>query len=38
MDSEVVWLMYQRKISDALGVELDEVTKDKGLIHELGAE
>jgi hypothetical protein len=37
LDAHDLWLMYQRTISDALGVDLDEVTKDKGLIHDLGA-
>jgi hypothetical protein len=38
MDAEAVWLIYQREISDALGVEPDEVTKDQGLIYDLGAQ
>jgi hypothetical protein len=37
MDAEAVWLISQGAVSDALGVEPDEVTKDKWLIHELGA-
>ena len=36
-DAETIWFMFQRDVSDALGVELDEVTKDKWLIQELGA-
>ena len=38
LDADALWPMFQREISDALDVELDEVTKDKGLIHDLGAE
>lgn len=38
LDADALWPMFQREISDALGVDLEEVTKDKGLIHDLGAE
>jgi hypothetical protein len=37
LDADALWPMFQREISDALGVDLEEVTKDKGLIHDLGA-
>ena len=37
LDSGAVWPIFQREISDALGVDLEEVTKEKGLIHDLGA-
>ena len=37
LDAHSLWPIYQRAISDALGVDLDEVTNDKGLIHDLGA-
>jgi hypothetical protein len=37
VDAEVVWRNYQRAISDALGIEAQEVTKDKWLGHDLGA-
>lgn len=37
LDADVLWPIYQHAISDALGVDLDEITKDKGLIHDLGA-
>jgi hypothetical protein len=33
LDADTLWPIYQRAISDALGVDPDEVTKDKGLIH-----
>ncbi len=37
LDADALWPMYQRELSDALGIELEEITKDKGFIHELGA-
>lgn len=37
LDAELLWLMFQKAISDSLGVELDEVIKDRGVIRELGA-
>jgi hypothetical protein len=37
LDADILWPIYQRAISDALGVDLEEVTKDKGLVHDLGA-
>jgi hypothetical protein len=37
LDADTLWPTYQRAVSDALGVDLEEVTKDKGLIHDLGA-
>lgn len=36
-DADILWPIYQRALSDALGVDLDEVTKGRGLIHDLGA-
>jgi hypothetical protein len=37
LDADILWPVYQRAISDALGVDLEEVTKDKGFVHDLGA-
>jgi hypothetical protein len=37
LDADALWPIYQRAVSDALGVDLEEVTKDKGLIRDLGA-
>jgi hypothetical protein len=37
LDADDLRPMFQREISDGLGVNADEVTKDKGLIHDLGA-
>jgi hypothetical protein len=37
LDAEVVWQIYQRAISDAFGIEAQNVTKDKLLGHDLGA-
>jgi hypothetical protein len=36
MDAESLWPIFRREVSDSLGVEEDEVTKDKWLIRELG--
>ena len=36
LDADALWPIFQRAISDALGVEPEEVTKEKGL-HDLGA-
>jgi acyl carrier protein len=38
LDAHALWPIYQREISDALGVDIENVTKEKGLIHDLGAE
>ena len=38
LDADALWPTFQREISNGLGVEIEAVTKDKGLIHELGAE
>jgi hypothetical protein len=38
LDADAIWPMLQREISDGLGVDIKAVTKDKGLIHDLGAE
>jgi hypothetical protein len=38
LDADAIWPILQREISDALGVDIETVTKDKGLIHDLGAE
>ena len=35
-DGEDIWLIFQREISQALGVDEDEVTKDKLLNRDLG--
>ena len=37
IDAELLWPLFQQEISDALGVNVEDVTKDKGLIHDLGA-
>jgi hypothetical protein len=37
LDADAVWPMFQREISNGLGVEVEAVTKEKGLIHDLGA-
>jgi len=37
LDADALWPIYQRAISDSLGVDLEEITKAKGLIHDLGA-
>jgi hypothetical protein len=36
LDADALWPLFQRAISDALGVEPEEVTKEKGL-NDLGA-
>src|SRR5690242_16437800 len=36
LDADALWPIYQRAISDALGVDLEVITKEKGLIHDLG--
>lgn len=36
MDAESLWPMFQREVSDSLGVDEEEVTKEKWLIRELG--
>jgi acyl carrier protein len=37
LDAEILWPMFQRAISDALGIEPEEITKDKEVIRDLGA-
>jgi hypothetical protein len=37
IDAELLWPLFQQEISDALGVNVEDVTKYKGLIHDLGA-
>jgi hypothetical protein len=37
LDADALWPIYQRAISDALGVEAEDVKKERGLIHDLGA-
>jgi hypothetical protein len=37
IDADLLWLLFQRELSDALGVDLCELTKDKGFVHDLGA-
>ena len=36
-DAELIWSMLRHTVSDALGVEPGEVTKDRWIIHDLGA-
>jgi hypothetical protein len=38
VDGDFLWPMFQKALSDGLGVDLDEVTKDKGLFRDLGAD
>lgn len=35
LDADVIWAMFRRALSDSLGVEPDEVCKDKWVIHDL---
>ncbi len=35
-DAEMLWPLYQREISDGLGIDVKDVTKDKWFIQELG--
>ncbi len=37
LDADLIWAMFRRALSDALGIEAEEVCKDKRIIHELGA-
>jgi hypothetical protein len=37
MDADLIWLMFQREVSDALGVEPGEVLKGSWIIRDLGA-
>ncbi len=38
LDGEaILWAQFQQLVSDSLGVDLDEVIKDRGFIHDLGA-
>ncbi len=37
LDADIIWAMFRRALSDSLGVEPDEVSKDRRLIHDLGA-
>ncbi len=36
LDADSLWPIYQRAICDAFGIDLEEVTKDKGFIRDLG--
>jgi hypothetical protein len=38
LDDDALWPTFQREISDGLGVDIEVVTKDKGLFHDLGAD
>jgi hypothetical protein len=38
VDANILWPLYQQQLAEALDVELSDITKDKGLIHDLGAE
>jgi hypothetical protein len=37
LDADALWPIFRRAISDALGIDLEEITKEKGLIRDLGA-
>jgi hypothetical protein len=37
LDADDLWPTFQRAISDVLGVSIEEITKDNGLIQDLGA-
>jgi acyl carrier protein len=37
LDADALWPIYQCAISDALGTDLERITKDKRLIRDLGA-
>jgi hypothetical protein len=37
LDAEIMWLIFRKSISDALGVDLEEVTKAKWIFLDLGA-
>jgi len=38
VDANILWPLYRQQLAEALGAELSDITKDKGLIHDLGAE
>jgi hypothetical protein len=38
LDDKILWPLYQQQLAQVLRVELSDITKDKGLIYELGAE
>jgi acyl carrier protein len=38
VDADVLWLIFQSAISDTLGVDHEDITKDAGLFRDLGAE
>jgi hypothetical protein len=35
--AQALWLMFRREISDALGVDPDDITRDRMLLHDFGA-
>jgi hypothetical protein len=37
LDSDALWPIFQRALSDSLGVERDEVTKDRWVLRELAS-
>jgi hypothetical protein len=37
LDTDLIWAMFRRALSDSLGVEEEEIGKDKRIIHDLGA-
>ncbi len=37
LDSDLIWAMFRRTSRTALGVEEEEIGKDKGIIQDLGA-
>jgi hypothetical protein len=36
--ADILWPLFQCDVSEALGVELWQVTKDERLVHDLGVE
>jgi hypothetical protein len=38
LDDKILWPPYQQQLAQVLNVKLSEITKGKGLIHDLGAE
>jgi hypothetical protein len=36
IDTELIWSMFQRALSDSLGVDTEEITKEKWILHEFG--
>lgn len=38
LDANILWPLYQQQLAEVLSVQRSIITKDKGLIHDLGAE